>query len=292
MMRRGPGQATILSGLLLVMLAGPARAQTQTSSQTPSPVIEVNREIGFGFSDQLMNYKEHIGADDGGGYDRELGWVPGFDGTASAMFDLGPFRHLYVGAAFIGNEGSVAYHGAALAPPHTPIESRSGATFKEMRVELGRGFLLPGQVLLTPVVQFGYRVWNRGLDETEYEDYRHFLLGLAVHADYAATRRLVLRGRLGWAETLQPAITIDLQNPNDGTIPGVQADLRSRPVWQVSGGLDYRVYRALHAYGQIDYERYSYGQSSAVLSPGTGLVLEPNSSTGLLTLSTGLAIGF
>lgn len=264
----GLGLMMTLTTACLLPGAGVAHAQGL-------PVVNVNNEVGLAFSELIKNYKEY--APPGSpGYDRENGAVPGFAVSGSIMRDIGGVSNVYASLIFRYSNGNIAYTGSL--QDGTPVSDDSGLIQKDLRLELGKGFLLTDKLLLTPVFQYGYHVWNRDLGEY-YEDYSNSYIGGALHVDYAVTDRLVTRFRAGIATTVSPQIYI---SSSAQTYP-----LGIRPVYQLGGGLDYAITPRIHLTADADFSHYSYGQSPQIAG-----LLEPNSATNDLYVEFGAAYRF
>jgi hypothetical protein len=262
----------------LAALSSPAPAQTQTLA-----VVQANREAEIGVSTLYRAYQESFppGAL---GRDREGGWTPGVAAAASWMGDLGPVQRLYGSLRFAYNNGHENYRGSVFNSSE-PLNFQPGLADTAITAELGKGFLLSPRLLITPAAQAGYQLWNRNLGPGQGEDYRAFTAGGAVHADFAATPRLVLRASLGLAEEIAPHITFDYLHPYG-------ADLGARPVYEAGAGLDYRLTRRLHLSADAALSRYGYGRSPALAAGDRGTIFEPASATTDTRLQAGLAYAF
>jgi hypothetical protein len=265
------------AGLALAILGGaPARAQTL-------PVVQANREVEVGVSTLYHSYQESFppGAQ---GRDREGGWSPGVAAAASWMGDLGPVQQLYASARVAYDNGHDAYRGSVFAS-NEPLNFQNGLANTLVQAELGKGLLVSPRLLITPTAQFGYQLWNRDLGPGQGEDYRTFTAGAALHADFAATGRLVLRGQLSLAEEIAPHITFDYAR-------AYGADLGARPVYGAGAGLDYALTRRFHLSADAAVSRYGYGRSPALFTTERGAIFEPASTTTDARLQAGLAYAF
>jgi hypothetical protein len=254
----------------------PARAQTL-------PVIQANREIGIGFSTLYRDYRESFPAGTPG-RDREGGWTPGVAAAASWMGDLGALRNLYGAVGVAYHAGAQNYRGS-LFGSDTGLDFRSGLANTTVKAELGKGFLVSPRLLITPAATVGYQLWNRDLGPGQSEDYRTFMAGAAVRADYQMARRLVLRGQLGLAETVDPRITFRFQH-------SYGAALAARPVYRAGAGLDYALAARFHLTADAQVSRYGYGRSRNLATLEKGLIFEPASTTTDSQLQLGLAYAF
>jgi hypothetical protein len=194
--------------------------------------------------------------------------------------------HIYGAINFRYDTGNITYTGSTQAGQ--PVSQTNGLTQKDLRIELGKGFLLNDRLIVIPVFQLGYHVWNRDL-VSYYEDYSNFYVGAAVHIDYAVTSRLVARFRGGVATTASPQIYFG----NDE----VTTPLGVRPVYQLGGGLDYALTDHLHLTADADFSHYSYGEGPYyyIYAPESGEFTsfrEPNSATNDLYVEVGVAYSF
>jgi hypothetical protein len=262
----------------LAALSAPAHAQTQTPA-----VVQANREAEIGVSTLYRSYQESFPPGTAG-RDREGGWTPGVAAAASWMGDLGAVQRLYGAVRFAYNNGHENYRGSVFNSSE-PLNFQPGLADTAVTAELGKGFLVSPRLLVTPAARAGYQLWNRNLGPGQGEDYRTFTAGGAVHADFAATSRLVLRGSLGLEEEIGPHITFDY-------LHSYGADLGARPVYEAGAGLDYRLTRRLHLSADAALSRYGYGRSAALATAERGTIFEPASTTTDARLQAGLAYAF
>jgi hypothetical protein len=261
---RGRRLWAIGAACALTALSGPAPAQTLA-------VVQVNREAAIGVSTLYRTYQESFPPGTLG-RDRESGWTPGIAASASWMGDAGPVQRLYGSLRFAYNSSE-------------PLNFQPGLANTAVTAELGKGFLLSPRLLITPAAQAGYQLWNRNLGPSQGEDYRTFTAGGAVHADFAATPRLVLRASLGLAEEIAPHIAFNYQH-------SYGADLGARPVYEAGAGLDYRLTGRLHLSADAALSRYGYGRSPALAAGDRGAIFEPASTTTDARLQAGVAYAF
>lgn len=256
------------------------------------PVVSINREVGIFASGLMQSYREQNTnpAIPSATLDTEYGWTPGFSLEASYLF--GP--EIYAGLNYEYNDGLVRYGGYGVNAPYRHASLTSGETINDLGLEIGKGFLF-GRLLLIPTIQGGYRNWDRvvpgGLSPEE--QYSFFAAGLAAHATYMLTNRLALTSKIGWEYTIDPT---DHSTANPAAaVPAATFAQGSRPVWQVAMGVDYRLWRGLHAVAKAEYTHFSFGESSAVTYSVAGRrrgEYEPTSTTDDLVLKAGVAWGF
>lgn len=263
---------------LPTVLAIGAAAVPHSASAQQLAVVSVNNEVGLAFSDLIKNYKE-IPPQGNPAHDRENGSVPGFAISGSVMRNVGRVANLYASLVFRYSNGQITYNGATLGD-NSPLIGESGLVQKDVRLEVGKGFLVTNSLLLTPVFQYGYHVWDR--DIGYQETYSHSYIGGALQVDYALTPRFVARFRAGIATTVNPQIEIVDENED------VTAGLGIRPVYQLGGGLDYAWTNRIHLVADADFSHYSYGRSAGF----GGGYFEPVSATNDLYVEGGIAYHF
>jgi hypothetical protein len=262
---------------VLVVGCGVAHAQLRP------PVINVNNEFGIAAQGFLQSYSETIPA---GTFDSEHGTIPGLQVKATTMQDGFGIDNIYAGIRYQYDQGGVGYSGANLFTK-VPLKSTTDYTVNDLGVELGKGFLLSENVLITPFVQGGWHDWRRALSAVQVEDYTHYYVGGGVRGDLGVTNRLVLTGRLGVAETISPSMTATA-SPGSGLPPRMTFALGSAPLYQAGMGADYQFYAQMHLYGGVDYSHFSY-DASAINSLGFN---EPTSTTDEAVFRLGLALQF
>lgn len=255
-------------------------------------VVQVNREIGLSVTGAWSNYKEKFpwqGASTG--YDRETGWVPGFQLDVADMFDTYEIDHVFVAAHFALGDGDVSYKGSAYnrLGDVWPLNSTSHRMTTDSRIEIGKGLMVNDRFMITPTIVGGYWSWNRDIQSSggvpkSSEAYGGFLAGIQVRLDYAITDAFVLRGRLAWTELL--GSRMDAANAR-GTF-----HLRPRPEWTAALDFDYRIARSLHVIGGVQYTYYSFGRSQLIDQHNGFYAFEPSSWTNGVTLHSGVAYGF
>ncbi len=268
------GAALLGAGLL----AAPARADDL-------PVVNVNNEVGIAFQNLWQWYTE---TSQGAEVDRETGSIPGFDAKFSVMRDIWGISNVYAAVRYAYSSGTVTYNGALLSGQ--PYAGNSGATINDVEVELGKGFLINPNLLITPLIEGGYRDWQRDVQGPGgyNEDYSNGYLGVGVRGDLALNDRLVLTGKLGLAATLSPSMTASGGALAAEGIPPTNYSLGNTGLVQVGIGADYLLADRIHLYGGLDYSHFGFG-SSAVNEYG---LYEPSSTTSDFTIRIGFAFGF
>ncbi len=256
--------AAFLAPLLLPLAA---RAQSL-------PVVNVNNEIGLAADVMLQDQEDHYLP--GNGPSPELsGWQPGLDAKASVMKDLWGISNVYAALRFAFNNGESSI---SPSPPYAGTYNRQT---ENLDVELGKGFLITDRLLLTPFIQGGYTNFQSS-DFNATDTTTNGFVGLGLRGDYALTERLVVTGRLGWAETVGGNLNTPA-NYNFGYGDG--------PMWQAGIGLDYLVYSHIHLYGGVDYTDYTLARG-ALQSAGFPDSRAPQANFNDLNFHLGIAWGF
>ncbi|HEY5207869.1 MAG TPA: hypothetical protein VIJ42_00330 [Stellaceae bacterium] len=266
--------------LVVIILVGGCEI---AHAQLRAPVIDVNNEFGIAAQGFMQSYSETVMSRT---FDSENGTVPGFEVKASTMQNGFGIDNIYAGIRYQFDQGNVAYNGANLFT-RAPLQGTTNYSVSDLGIELGKGFLLSENVLITPFVQGGWRDWRRALSAAQVEDYTHYYVGGGVRGDLGITPRMVLTGRLGIAETFDPSMTATA-SPGLGLPPRMTFALGSAPLFQAGVGADYRFYQQIHLYGGVDYSHFSYG-SSAINSLGFN---EPSSTSDEVVFRLGLAYQF
>lgn len=235
--------------VLPVLAGGAARAQ----SAQDLPVVNVNNEIGLAADMMLQN-----------NFDKELpgntspiasGWLPGLEAKASVMQDVLGISNVYAAVRYTFNDG------AASLGPFPPYGGTVNQISNELNIEVGKGFLLTNDFMLIPFIQGGYDSLqtseNFGGQYTNGTTNGY--IGVGLRADYALTPRLVLTGRLGWAETVDGNISIGPTNVN--------RSLGDMPAWQAGAGFDYLMTGHWHLYGGVDYTDFALAGGEPAMPP-------------------------
>lgn len=227
---------------LPVLIALPVAARAQSL-----PVVNVNNEIGLAADVMLQddNY-DHL---PGSGPSAQFsGWQPGLEAKASAMQDVLGISNLYAAVRFNFNDGGSSI---GPTPPYAGVYNR---VTNNLGVEFGKGFLISNDFLLTPFIQGGYTNLQSSLGDFTGTTTNGYV-GLGLRGDYALTNRLVLTGRLGWAETLGGSINDSFQLGPDFQ-RSYTLNYGDMPMWQAGIGLDYVLFSHVHLYGGVDYTEY------------------------------------
>ncbi|GEN58849.1 hypothetical protein [Acetobacter nitrogenifigens] len=261
----------VLLGAASVAASFGACVTTPNAFAETSPVVAVNREVGLSITgnyDALAGtaglntaitspyYPQYDWSDRTSSRAHLTSWRPGFRADAQYMFDIGRVRNLYAAGIFnLGSGDMSAQQDYVWTNVDGGRRSASGARYRDnfthntinVTGEIGKGFQLAhNRLMLTPVFQGGYTAGGGNSFTSLGLGY----VGLALHADYALTKRLVIRGRAGWAEYLD-AGSADLVYGSNG----------ARPEWSGDVALDYRMTRRLHLTGGVRYAYMDYGHT-------------------------------
>ena len=184
--------------------------------------------------------------------------------------------NVYAAVRFNFNDGE-----SSAGPAPIRSGTYNGQT-NNLDVELGKGFLITDSFLLTPFLQGGYTNLQTSIDNATSTTTDGFI-GLGLRGDYALTDRLVVTGRLGWAETVGGTLSgpFDLYNLGYGDGPGYQAGI----------GLDYLLHSHIHLYGGVDYTNYTL-ERGALQSTFIGERRAPQEAFNDLNFHLGIAWGF
>jgi opacity protein-like surface antigen len=214
--------------------------------------------------------------------DTETGRVPGYALSISTMQNLW-LGNDYIEAGYDYSSGTTNYVGGALGPPPTPYGSLVGissAVIKNYRVRYGTGIIVNDGFMLTPYVEFGSHIWERGVNWGE--TYTHDYYGIGALGQYSPASRLVLSVDAMFGNTFGSNIDI---------VGAFSGALGNSSLYRIGAGADYAFEQNLHANIGVDYMRFNYG-ISAVYPVSGGYVLEPDSSTNYTTVRIGLGYAF
>ncbi|NHN88919.1 hypothetical protein [Acetobacter conturbans] len=256
---------------LLPAVITPAKA-------APLPVIAVNREIGLSVTGNFQDLTSNSGHNDSYNYttpyweehskssgserNHVSGWTPGFRVDGQYMFETAVIKHVYAAASFSLDDGEVDdnysthWHDSG-AVYNDQERGKTGVNRSNINVrgEFGKGFLLlDDHLLITPTIQGGFTAGGSNTFTAFGKGY----VGLALHADYAITERLVIRGRVGWAQFLD---THSYFYNNPRRYAGA-----SRPQWSGDIGLDYRMTDRIHLTRGVSYTYLNDGRAKETQS--------------------------
>ncbi|MHB1666061.1 hypothetical protein [Thiomonas sp.] len=251
-------------------------------------VIGVNNEVGISINGLLQKYQE---ISNGTVPDSESGVIPGAGIKVSVMHDVFGISHVYAAVSYRYDLGSASYHGGYQngSGNQVPLNSSSYYHIQNIKVRVGKGFLLNDNFLVTPYLQFEHHNWDRevagvGAVMGAHEDYRFDAAGFGVKGDVQVMPRLVLTADVNASETLDSSMRFHAE----GGIPGMNFSLGNRPVLGASVGADYRIDGPLHVYTKLAVERFGFA-ASEVNPMG---YQEPTSRTTQISADVGIAYQF
>jgi len=270
--------------LFLLAISLPTRCQTNEI-----PLLQANREIGASFEPSSIAYREYVG---GAVQDSEHGWIPGFGIKASLMRNMLGLKQFLIEATYDFNTGSSDHRSKSLDGGN-PLNYQSPFRSQDVFLGIGKGFLPASRLILTPEIGFEYREWLRKLPEALLaiqENYTFWAPGAALSATYDPLDRLILTARAGVGYTVSP--TNDTIGNPAGQVPNLDLGLGNGPVWRAKLGLDSPITRGLHAFADVDYSHFEFGQSAVAHYGQSGAEYEPKSVTDLTKVHVGLAWSF
>jgi hypothetical protein len=208
-----------------------------------------------------------------------------------------------------------------LQETYQPLTQTSSS--KIYNFNLKEGYMIPitNKFVITPYGELGWHIWDRGDNTAQYAHYSNWLAMVGILAQYAITPELVGNINFGYGTTFD-AQAKENNNASGGAVycqngdinscipSGISEDtitfnLGSKAIYNISAGLDYRFYSNFHIIGNVNYERFEYGQSSTVyLTPtniySNGVLVnqlsngstEPSSVTNEIIYSIGIGYSF
>lgn len=321
---------------LLILNAVTVYAQTMSNNGYPSnydisvnpAILSVNNMLSISFSDLGLNYGENndglIPSINNNYLDTDNGFI---DGGKISITNT--YQDLYINADFSYYSANDTFNGygqsisGAVTDPQTtyaPFSETSSNKIYDFNLKLGYMFPVTSKFVLTPYGEMGYNMWNRGDNTAQYAHYSNWSAIAGILAQYAITRKLVADADLSYGTTFDAKSeegdiasggAYYCQNTISSCVPSaidedsIVFDLGSKPTYGISGGLDYRFNNTVHVFGNINYKRVEYGQSSAVgLVPtyvyNNGVLVsqipnsytEPNSVTNEIIYSVGIGFSF
>ena len=262
------GQGSLFGGLVN------KPAYNRSSVQT---LFNANNEIGLSFNSIGQYYTERIG-------DNETGRISGINISISSLGNLFTVPLVYEHLGFSNSSGNFNYTDSA-----DSVNTTDNTDILTFSARLGKAFVLTSRTLLIPYLSYGYRKWDRNIASTStvtgyQEIYSYNDLGLGLIANYAVTPKLVLKGRVQYAEMLSNSMVANLL-PD---YPAMTFSLGNRPVYTLAVGLDYAVYGPFHLNAGIRYMKTFFGKS-VINEAG---FYEPSSMTENFVYNVGLAYSF
>jgi hypothetical protein len=269
-------------------------AQSSSSPQVPLPegklrpaiddIRGADNTVWLAAGATHIDYAER--ADNGLNIDSERGTMPALAGGFSY---LDRYTNVYLAMDADGAWGKLRYDGGTLftgrsVTMDTEVESTWSAHYRT-----GYAFEVGPSVMLIPLVQIGYRQWNRNLSSIQWESYHNWTVTGGLLAQYAPLRRLVLslRGELG--ESFGGRL-----KARDEAFPDflrtLNFDLGNELTWNVEAKAGYMVSSRWEVFTRVAFDRLEYGRSED--EPIPGAFFEPNSHTDTITTQIGGAYRF
>lgn len=217
--------------------------------------------------------------------DSETGYQSGVSGGLTLQGDLGTVSNVYFDAEVTRITGNTRYNGYLQGGATLiPYQSNTDYTTTDYQFKLGKGITFAGssRFQLTPYASFGAYNWLRDSSADQYgyaERYKHKFFAVGAMAQYELTPTVVIKADVMQGLTTSPEMTLVA----DGTL----FKLGSKPISQVSVGVDYAMTPQLHLRADYRMTKFSYGESSVI-----GGFLEPRSKTDRQQLFIGLGYSF
>jgi hypothetical protein len=261
-----------------------------TTFGSSSDIKRANNQFGFQSISSTLDYTETgngVQTTPAGILDTENGSVPG-NAIYLCIMKNWLFGNDYFKASYDKSSGQTKYVGASLNLPNGPagpygsIVGTSGAIFKNYSLRYGKGFAMLGSSMLTPYIEVGNHIWDRGVNYGEL--YSHNYSGLGILNQYSLKRGMVLSVDVLYGHTSQSAIVV----ASGGQITGFTAGLGDSVFYRAGVSVDIPVVQGVYLTTGIDYSAFDYGISAASAS---GL-LEPDSRSSYTTFRLGLGLGF
>ena len=243
-------------------------------------LVKLHNNISVAGGTTYQHYKEY---QNGNTLDKETGWIPNFDASASYM---SPARHYLLSASVRYSWGNTNYN----APNTSSTNTHNNIV--SVKGKIGKGFQLSRRLMVTPFLTYGHRYWHRGLTGTASlkgykENYNMNYAGAGFMVDYQATRRLILSaqamGGSTFSNTLNTSIMSSTYNLGDKAI--AKAALKA----------DYHVRGPWHVFGKVHYTYFKFGHSGTHTFTSNGTQYnsnEPNSTTNNVSLDFGVRYTF
>lgn len=289
----------LAAALALTPLSGRAQIDSDMGPGPESPsqhaIRLINNSVSFSLPTSRLNYGEPSqGAISAPYYDAENGYLHGFGIAASGMERQ---ENVYARASYQLVTGPVSYVGTC-GSSFTPCQGTSEARIGDGSLRVGRGFVTGDQFMVTPYAELGYHFWERNLNSSQHESYRHNTLGVGSMVQYAPVALDNGAGLVLTADfSIEKMFNADINAPG---IPGTSGNLENaplgekKPVLQAGLDVDWFAANAVSFFAGFHYATFSYGASpvqSINAPPGTG-VYEPQSYTYFWSYLVGLRISF
>jgi hypothetical protein len=300
-------KVAIISFLLMLTMAGPAFAQTQSGGAG-----ENGYRFTLGYNGAYLHYEElnpqngEIDPVFGEVLDKDTGWLNGL--TTGLRYDNSMSLPFFAQFNFDWlTSGSAKYTGAL--QNGTPITSPTPESIYKGELDLGYKIWNPAHFSLAPYLGIGYRSWVRGQDVLpDYQEIYNWWYGAAgleaklragrllAGVDAAAlfpfspTMKTNIAGMTDQGQfTLKSRVGYGVQVPISYDISG-ENDSRGRDYSEETQHFRWSVFMTPY------YERWSVGKSGTViLTAGqvpVALALEPKSNTDLYGVKAGIGVSY
>jgi hypothetical protein len=307
-------------------------SQKQNNNQNYSninpAILSVNNMLSISFSDLGLNYGEYndgsVASINNKYLDTNNGSIKGFNISGSNTY-----YNWYTNVNFSYYTGNDTYSGhnqvysGTLQNPqmlYPPLAETSSSKIYNFNLKFGYMFPITNKFVITPYGDLGWHIWDRGDNTSQYAHYSNWLAMVGILAQYAITPKLVGDVDFSYGTTFDAKAqenhnasggayycqnTVSSCNPFLIGEDTINFNLGSKAIYNLSAGLDYRFNNNFHIFGNVNYERFEYGQSSTVyLTPtniyNNGVLVnklpnnytEPNSVTNEIIYSIGIGYSF
>lgn len=272
---------------------------TATTYANTSDIEASNNQIMFQVVSTYVDYTETgngILNTRTGILDTETGWVSGIGISVSSMQDtqlrLTPcfpcfFKKEYFRFAYDYYKGETKYTGSLLSGgSYGSVVTTSSALINDLNLRSGSAYSFGDRMMLTPYLELGHHLWDRGVNYGE--TYTHKYYGLGALGQYTPVSKLVISANALIGRTFGSHITV-----NSGPVfKGFSGALGNSSLYKAGLSADYGFSERLHGNINIDYTSFSYGISSLFDIGGGYVAWEPDSTTKYKTVRVGLGYAY
>ncbi len=264
------------------------------SNADTQDVIKSNDQLSVSVSDRQINYTEFGNGQLNtpvGILDSESGHMSGIKLSFSAMGgkDYGT-AHQFIKLALSHSNDMLNYTGASLVSisgkGYGSVTGTHYDTIENIDLTYGIGFDVSNDLMLSPMIEAGYRSWLRTINSDEFYTHRYYAAGLLVQ--YSPIERLVFSAAASSGQTY--AANIDV-TPIAG-IGGFSGALGDAPLQKYSLSVDYGFMEHFHGHAGVDVTHFSYGISDIYKVSNGYVMWEPNSITIETIINVGLGYAF
>jgi hypothetical protein len=270
-----------MNRLMLALVTGctlsallPLQARADISDiRSEDTGIELN--VGAG----SLKYGEDVGGSD---FDTETAWMPAFGASASLLTNTKQYpwlSNLFLNLKVQAVTGQTDYRGGLqqLGGPTIPYNSTNHSDIYTVDGQMGHAFAVSDSVMLIPLIDMGYRYWDRDIQGTGgyTELYQNGEAKGGLMVQYSPLPKWVFTAS-GLA-----GITFDPELHANGNF----YNLGAQTVWQVGGKVGYTFTKYFEATTSVEFKDFGYG-ASGLASDGS---YEPNSYTHEINTMLGIA---